>query len=101
MSVHKSSALPAPVIVKRETPVSVESILAKEDELWRELKDDMKILTHTSYQGFMVTNPMRRVAGGRRLQQNKKYLKKKIIRMGLYFIENNAGRDLLSQSWRN
>lgn len=49
MSAHKSSALPAPVIVQQETLVSVESILAKEDELWRELKDDMKILTHTSY----------------------------------------------------
>lgn len=74
MSAHKSSALPAPVIVKREMPLSVESIPVKEDELWQELNDDVKILTHTSYQGFMVPNPMRRVAGGRRLQQNKKYL---------------------------
>lgn len=74
MSTHKCSTLPAPVIVKQETPVSVESILAKEDELWPELKDDMQILTHTSYQGFMVTNPLHCVAGGRRLA---KYLKKK------------------------
>lgn len=76
MSAHKSSALPAPVIVKQETPVRVESILETEDESLQELKDDMKILTHTSYQGFMVTDPLHHMAGGRTEQQNKEYLQK-------------------------
>lgn len=63
MSAHKSSALPAPVTVKQETPVCVESILETEDESLQELKDDMKILTYTRYQGFTVTNTPRRMAG--------------------------------------
>lgn len=56
MRTHKSSALPGPVILRQEE--SVESIPGKEDELWGEMKDDMKILIHSSSSGF--------VAGGKR-----------------------------------
>lgn len=72
MRTHKSSALPGPVILTQEE--SVESILGKEDELWGEMKGDMKILIHSSPSGFVVTKPTCRVAGGKGQQQNKEYL---------------------------
>lgn len=52
----------------------MESILGKEDELWGEMKGDMKILIHSSPSGFVVTKPTCRVAGGKGQQQNKEYL---------------------------